>query len=51
MATLIEISNVTKSYGAQELLKEASIALADEQKIGFIGRNGAGKSTFLRILL
>ncbi|QDV51232.1 ABC-F family ATP-binding cassette domain-containing protein [Gimesia fumaroli] len=51
MATLIEISNVTKSYGAQELLKEASIALADEQKIGFIGRNGAGKSTLLRILL
>ncbi|QDU10922.1 ABC-F family ATP-binding cassette domain-containing protein [Gimesia aquarii] len=51
MATLIEISNVTKSYGAQELLKEASIALGDEQKIGFIGRNGAGKSTLLRILL
>ncbi|QDT97304.1 ABC-F family ATP-binding cassette domain-containing protein [Gimesia aquarii] len=51
MATLIEISSVTKSYGAQELLKEASIALGDEQKIGFIGRNGAGKSTLLRILL
>ncbi len=51
MATLIEISSVTKSYGAQELLREASIALGDEQKIGFIGRNGAGKSTLLRILL
>jgi len=51
MATLIEIASVTKSYGAQELLNEASIALADEQKIGFIGRNGAGKSTLLRILL
>lgn len=51
MATLIEISNITKSYGAQELLNEASIALADEQNVGFIGRNGAGKSTLLRILL
>ena len=51
MATLIDISNVTKSYGAQELLQEASVSLADDQKIGFIGRNGAGKSTLLRILL
>lgn len=51
MATLIEISKITKSYGAQELLKEASIALAEEQNVGFIGRNGAGKSTLLRILL
>ncbi|MFK7778297.1 MAG: ABC-F family ATP-binding cassette domain-containing protein [Gimesia sp.] len=51
MATLIELSKITKSYGAQELLIEASIALAEEQNVGFIGRNGAGKSTLLRILL
>jgi ATP-binding cassette subfamily F protein 3 len=33
------------------LLDGASCALADDQKVGLIGRNGAGKSTLCRILL
>ncbi|MGL6095134.1 MAG: ABC-F family ATP-binding cassette domain-containing protein, partial [Fimbriiglobus sp.] len=51
MATLLQISNASKSYGEQILLDNASATLGDNTKVGFIGRNGAGKSTLLRVLL
>lgn len=51
MAVLIQINNVSKSYGSQVLLDEANATLTDDVKVGFVGRNGAGKSTLLRVLL
>ena len=51
MPTLLHIRNARKSYGDQVLLDGAEAAIADDTKVGFIGRNGAGKSTLLRILL
>lgn len=51
MASLIQITNASKSYGDQILLDHAEATLSDNTKIGFIGRNGAGKSTLLRIIL
>src|SRR5436305_7190654 len=51
MATLLQITNACKSYGDQVLLDGADATLADNVKVGFIGRNGAGKSTLLRVLL
>lgn len=51
MATLLQIQNAHKSYGDQVLLDGAEATLADDVKVGLIGRNGAGKSTLLRILL
>jgi ATP-binding cassette, subfamily F, member 3 len=51
MAVLMQIRDAHKSYGEQVLLDGAEATLADDTKVGFIGRNGAGKSTLLRILL
>lgn len=51
MSVLLQLNDVTKSYGSQTLLDQASFSLHQGEKIGFIGRNGAGKSTACRILL
>jgi ATP-binding cassette subfamily F protein 3 len=51
MATLLQLSRVSKSYGDQILLDEADATIPDNLKIGFVGRNGAGKSTLLRMIL
>ena len=42
--------NVTKTYGAQEVLRGASFTVSSGQKVGLIGANGSGKTTILRIL-
>jgi ATP-binding cassette subfamily F protein 3 len=51
MAVLIQVRNAEKRFGDQVLLDDAEVSLTDDVKVGFIGRNGAGKSTFLKILL
>jgi len=51
MASLLQISKASKSYGDQVLLDGAEATISDNVKVGFIGRNGAGKSTLLRVLL
>jgi ATP-binding cassette, subfamily F, member 3 len=51
MPVVFQLIDAHKRYGEQELLNGASCALADDQKVGLIGRNGAGKSTLCRVLL
>ncbi len=41
---------VTKSFGAAEVLRRVSLVVAQGDRVGVIGPNGIGKSTFLRIL-
>lgn len=47
----IEIEGLTKSYGATRALKGIDICVSQGEIHGFIGMNGAGKSTTIRILL
>ena len=42
--------NVSKSFGRGVLFKNLSLTILEGDKIGFIGLNGCGKSTFLKIL-
>jgi ATP-binding cassette, subfamily F, member 3 len=51
MATLLKITNLTKTYGIQTILDDAELVVNDNQKIGVIGRNGAGKSTLFKIIV
>lgn len=44
------IENLTKSVGDRMLFTEVSLGVNEGDKIGIIAKNGAGKSTFLRIL-
>lgn len=47
---LLEIKNISKSFGKQVVLDNLSFVVNEGQKIAFIGRNGAGKSTLINIL-
>lgn len=47
---MIRISNLNKQFGQQILFSDVNVAIYENEKIGLIGRNGAGKSTFLKIL-
>ena len=47
---MITASNVSLSYGTQVLFKEVNIKFTPGNCYGIIGANGAGKSTFLKIL-
>ncbi len=48
--TLISATNVTLSYGKRVLFKDVNIKFTPGNCYGLIGANGAGKSTFLKIL-
>ncbi|MCR5732026.1 MAG: ATP-binding cassette domain-containing protein [Sphaerochaetaceae bacterium] len=47
---MITASNISLSYGTQVLFKEVNIKFTPGNCYGIIGANGAGKSTFLKIL-
>ena len=47
---LITLENINKSYSEKTLLKDVSLGINEGDKIGLIGLNGAGKSTFLKIV-
>jgi len=48
---MIQINNLTKSYGTRVLFENLNLKLSSGQKIGFVGRNGSGKSTLFKIIL
>ncbi|MDR1006762.1 MAG: ABC-F family ATP-binding cassette domain-containing protein [Bacteroidales bacterium] len=48
---VLEINNLTKSYGNKEILSDISLLIAKGEKIAFVGRNGEGKSTLSKIIV
>jgi len=48
---MIQIQNLSKSYGQQQLFQDVTFNIHPKEKIGVLGRNGYGKSTLFRILL
>lgn len=47
---IINLKNVSKSYGPLQILKNTSASIERTEKIALIGANGKGKSTLLRII-
>ena len=51
MSAIIELKNVSKSFGGITALKKASIKVDVGEVVGLIGDNGAGKSTLIKTLV
>src|SRR5579862_634920 len=47
---IISAVDLSVAYGAQVVLQKSSVAIHEGERVGLLGRNGSGKSTFLRIL-
>ena len=47
---MLRIENLSKNYGHVQAVKSISFSLSDKEIVGFLGANGAGKSTTLKII-
>lgn len=47
---MIQIENISKRYGNKYAVKDASFTINKGEILGFLGRNGAGKSTTMNII-
>ena len=50
MNPILQVENLTKSFGDLVLFEDISFGLAEGQRVGLIAKNGSGKSTLLNIL-
>ena len=50
MTPILQVENLTKSFGDRVLFEDISFGLAEGQRVGLIARNGSGKTTLLNIL-
>ncbi len=51
MGNTVEVSNVSKSFNGQFVVRDISFDIAKGEVFGLIGPNGAGKTTIIRMLL
>ena len=47
---LFRLSEIEKSYGGTEILRGVSFQINPSEKVGLVGRNGAGKTTVFKII-
>ncbi len=47
---LLSLQGIQKSFGANEVLRSASLVLQDGQRMALVGVNGCGKSTLMKII-
>ena len=47
----MRIKNLSMSFGMQELFNDVNLYIKENEKVGIVGVNGSGKSTFLKIIL
>lgn len=50
MSSVLQVENLTKSFGELVLLNKVSFSISEGDNIGLIAKNGSGKSTLLNIL-
>ncbi len=48
---LFRLTDIKKSYGSQEVLRGATFQINPGEHVGLVGRNGAGKTTILRLVM
>ena len=48
---MIQVTNLSKSFGSQLLFDSVSFSISPKERIGLVGRNGHGKTTLFRIII
>ena len=48
---IVQIKNISKHFGKKEVLKNLSLHVPEHSIFGFIGKNGAGKTTAMKMML
>jgi ATP-binding cassette subfamily F protein 3 len=48
---MLQISNLTKSYGERVLFENITFGLRSRERLGLVGKNGCGKSTLFKLIL
>lgn len=48
---MMTLKNLNMSFGLQEIFNDVNLQINDNEKIGIIGVNGAGKSTFFKLIM
>lgn len=49
--TTVELENINKAYGENVLIKDFTYIFLKDDRVGFIGKNGCGKSTLMKIIM
>ena len=47
----MEIKNLTLSFGTQDVFRDINLNIQENEKVGIVGVNGAGKTTFFKVIL
>jgi ATP-binding cassette, subfamily F, member 3 len=47
---MLNVEKVYKSFGPQDILKDITFSIGDQERVGVVGINGAGKSTLVKML-
>ena len=47
----MNIKNLSMSFGLQEIFNDITLHINENEKVGIIGMNGAGKSTFFNLIM
>ena len=47
---IVELHNISKSFGEKKLLENFSYKFKRKERVGIVGQNGSGKSTFLQLI-
>lgn len=48
--TTIELNHISKSYPGKELIRDFSYIFLKNDRVGFVGRNGCGKTTLMKMI-
>ena len=48
---ILTATNISKSFGSNEIIKDANFLVNEHEKVAIVGVNGAGKTTLLKILI